>query len=332
MLKKARDLETDYLGDLRGTDIYGPNDERLGTVGDGLIDDVSGNLRYLLVDAGWLKSRRFLLPADQVYAFGDSNNLYANLRQRDIEVLPEFHESLLVSDAAFTTYESEYRRNWRYNADPNHMRPSSVLGRFRDRLHNRYAKERTVASRDVAPVADVTTVGARPTVVYGVYGDREAAEKAVDYLRKDGFNSGDISVVFPDRDLNKEFSIEKHTKAPEGALTGGGAGLVVGGALGWLVGIGTLAIPGVGPLIAAGPIIAALTGVGVGTAVGGIAGALIGLGLPELEAKRYEEEIKRGRILVSVHCASVGVAHTARKALEETGGKAVFLSGEQRAA
>jgi hypothetical protein len=106
----------------------------------------------------------------------------------------------------------------------------------------------------------------------------------------------------------------------------------VGGTLGWLIGIGTLAIPGVGPLIAAGPIVAALAGAGVGSAVGGMAGALIGLGVPELEAKRYEEEIKRGRILVSVRCDSVARAHSVRTVLEDAGGKSVFLSGEQRAA
>ena len=132
--------------------------------------------------------------------------------------------------------------------------------------------------------------------------------------------------MFPDRDMNKEFALEKNTKAPEGAMAGGGTGLVVGGALGWLVGIGTLAIPGVGPLLAAGPIVAALAGAGVGSAVGGIAGGLIGMGLPEIEAKRYEEEIKRGRILLSVHCDSVHCAN-ARKVLDESAAKDVVPLG-----
>jgi hypothetical protein len=132
--------------------------------------------------------------------------------------------------------------------------------------------------------------------------------------------------------MTKEFAVEKNTKAPEGALAGGGTGLVVGGVLGWLAGIGTLAIPGIGPLLAAGPIVAALAGAGAGSAIGGIAGALIGLGLPELEAKRYEEAIKQGRILVSVHCQSMRQAETARKVLDDAGAKEVFLSGERKAA
>jgi hypothetical protein len=115
--------------------------------------------------------------------------------------------------------------------------------------------------------SDVTTVGARPTNVYGTFEDRDKVEKAVERLRKEGFRNNDISVIFPDRDLSKEFAIEKNTKAPEGALAGGGTGLVLGSALGWLVGIGMIAIPGVGPLIAAGPIVAALAGAGVGSAV-----------------------------------------------------------------
>lgn len=332
MLKKASNMESDYLGDLRGTNVYGPNDEKLGKVDDALIDDRSGDLRYLLVDAGWLRSRYFVIPADQVYAFNDGDDLYANLRQQDVESLPEYRDDLLASDAAFDSYESDYRRSWRYDADPGRVRTSSRLANFRDRLRNSFSRPETTLKREVASVPDVTTIGARQTSVYGVFTDRDEVEKAVDRLRKDGFNSRDISVVFPDRELNKEFAIEKNTKAPEGALAGGGTGLLVGGALGWLVGIGSLAIPGVGPLIAAGPIVAALAGAGVGSAIGGIAGALIGLGLPELEAKRYEEEIKRGRILVSVHCDSVGMAHSARKVLEDAGGKSVFLSGEQRAA
>ena len=339
MLRRVSDIDNDYLNDVRGTKLYGPNDEKLGSVEDALVDDVSGNLRYLVVDAGWLKSRRFLVPADQVYGFSDGDDLYANLRQLDVEALPEYRDEMLASEPAFANYESEYRSSWRYDADPSQVRPSSALTRFRDRLRNRFsgaaAAERRPVTRETVPAAVETvpaTIGARPTVVYGVYADRAAAEKTVDRLRNEGFSSRDVSVVFPDREMNQEFAVEKHTKAPEGALTGGGSGLVIGGALGWLVGIGALAIPGAGPLIAAGPIVAALTGIGVGTAVGGIAGALVGLGLPELEAKRYEEEIKRGRILVSVHCDSVGTARSARKVLEDTGGKAVFLSGEQRAA
>jgi hypothetical protein len=164
------------------------------------------------------------------------------------------------------------------------------------------------------------------------YSDQKDVEATISALKDRGFPSSDISVVFPNPGMTKEFAVEKNTKAPEGGLAGGGTGLVIGGVLGWLAGIGTLAIPGIGPLLAAGPIVAALAGAGVGGAVGGIAGALIGLGLPELEAKRYETAIKMGRILVSVHCQNMRPAERARQVLDDSGAKEVFLSGERRAA
>jgi hypothetical protein len=336
VLRKVSDLEGDYLGALKGANLYGPGDEKLGSVHDGLIDDRSGDLRYLLVDSGWLRSRQFLVPADQVYAYGDTEDLYANLQKADVEALPEFRVESLLTPEAFTAYESEYRRGWRSDAGAVQAKSSPRLSRFREDLREVFsrdrASERRTVSRADIPATYVATGTPRPTAVYGIYAAREEVEKVVDRLRREGFLSHDISVVFPDRDMNKEFALEKNTKAPEGALAGGGTGLIVGGALGWLAGIGTLAIPGVGPLLAAGPIVAALAGAGVGSAVGGIAGALIGLGVPEIEAKRYEEEIKRGRILVSVHCESVLAAQKARKVLDDSGAKEVFLSGEQRAA
>src|SRR4026209_1172189 len=127
------------------------------------------------------------------------------------------------------------------------------------------------------------------------------AEKIVERLRAAGFSNNDISVLCPDRAGTKDFAHEQHTKAPEGAATGAGTGGVLGGALGWLVGIGALAIPGLGPFIAAGPIMAALSGAAAGAALGGLAGALIGMGIPEYEAKRYEGKIKDGNVLISVH-------------------------------
>lgn len=120
-------------------------------------------------------------------------------------------------------------------------------------------------------------------------------------LRENGFVNDDISVLFPDRSGTRDFAHEQHTKAPEGAVTGAGTGGAIGGALGWVIGIGALAIPGVGPFIAAGPIMALLAGAAVGATVGGITGALIGMGIPEIEAKRYEGKIKAGNILISVH-------------------------------
>ena len=127
------------------------------------------------------------------------------------------------------------------------------------------------------------------------------AENIVTELKSAGFSNNDISVLFPDKAGTKDFAHEQHTKAPEGAATGAGTGGILGGGLGWLIGIGSLAIPGVGPFIAAGPIMAALAGAGIGAAVGGLTGALVGMGIPEYEAKRYEGKIKEGNILISVH-------------------------------
>lgn len=129
----------------------------------------------------------------------------------------------------------------------------------------------------------------------------EQADQIVDDLRTAGFHNDDISALLPDRRSTHAFAHEHNTKAPEGATTGGVAGMGVGAALGWLAGIGALAIPGVGPFIAAGPIMAALGGAAVGTATGGVIGALVGLGIPEFEAKRYDAKLREGNILISVH-------------------------------
>jgi hypothetical protein len=137
--------------------------------------------------------------------------------------------------------------------------------------------------------------------VFCITTSRPQADRIVDQLRSANFSNNDISVLFPDKDTTRDFAHEKNTKAPEGAVAGASTGGVVGGALGWIVGIGALAIPGVGPFIAAGPIMAALGGAAIGAAAGGIAGGLIGLGIPELEAKRYEGKVKAGNILISVH-------------------------------
>src|SRR6188474_3388293 len=140
------------------------------------------------------------------------------------------------------------------------------------------------------------------TAVFGIYSSRSGVENAVDALKAEAFRNTDISVLFPQNAGTKDFAHEKGTKAPEGAAAGAGTGAVIGGTLGWLAGIGALAIPGLGPFIAAGPIMGALSGVGVGGALGGVAGALVGAGMPEYEAKRYEGRIKNGGALLSVHC------------------------------
>jgi len=169
------------------------------------------------------------------------------------------------------------------------------------------------------------------TAVFGIYRDRTSVENAVDVLRQEDFRNTDISVLFPENQGTKDFAHEKNTKAPEGAATGAGSGAVLGGTLGWLTGIGALAIPGLGPFIAAGPIVAALAGVGVGGAIGGITGALIGLGIPEYEAKRYEGRIKEGGILLSVHCDASNWTKRAKEILQRTGAQDVSSSGEANA-
>jgi ActD protein len=169
------------------------------------------------------------------------------------------------------------------------------------------------------------------TAVFGIYRNRIDVEQAVDALRADGFRSTDISVLFPENEGTKDFAHEKATKAPEGTAAGAGTGAVVGGTLGWLAGIGALAIPGVGPLIAAGPIVAALTGVGVGGAIGGLSGALIGMGIPEYEAKRYEGRVKEGGILLSVHSDNSDWTRKAKDILERTGADDVSSTGEAKA-
>src|SRR5205814_9417776 len=133
------------------------------------------------------------------------------------------------------------------------------------------------------------------------------------------FSNNDISMLFPDKTGTKDFAHEQHTKAPEGATTGGLTGGLLGGALGWLAGIGALAIPGLGPFIAVGPIMAALSGAAVGGATGGVVGALVGLGVPEYEAKRYDGKIRGGNALVSVHTESSREQRRAKKILEKAG-------------
>ncbi|MBI3281116.1 MAG: DUF3341 domain-containing protein [Acidobacteria bacterium] len=167
--------------------------------------------------------------------------------------------------------------------------------------------------------------------IFGIYPDQLSAEDGVDKLREAGFRNTDVSVLLPDNEGTKDFAHEKQTKAPEGAVAGGTTGAVIGGALGWLVGIGALAIPGAGPFIAAGPIMGMLGGIGVGGTVGGLTGALVGLGIPEYEAKRYEGRIKRGGILLSVHCDDTDWARRARNILEQTGAEDIASTHEAKA-
>src|ERR1700747_500474 len=168
----------------------------------------------------------------------------------------------------------------------------------------------------------------KKTAVFGIYSSLASADNATDALVRVGFSASDISALLPDNLGTKEIGTQKATKAPEGAATGAGSGAVLGGALGLLAGIGALAIPGVGPFIAAGPIMAALAGVGVGGAVGGFTGALIGLGIPEYEAKRYEGRIQKGGILLSVRCDTSDEIKRAKEIMKNTGAEDISSTGE----
>lgn len=199
------------------------------------------------------------------------------------------------------------------------------------------------------------------TAVFGIYSTREGAEDAMDALLHGGFAPGDISVLLPENlgkptlvetatassiyqpsdtdayenpaavrsDRVTEIGTVKNTKAPEGATAGASTGAVIGGALGVLAGIGALAIPGIGPLLAAGPLVAALAGIGAGGVIGGFTGALIGMGMPEFEAKKYEGRMQRGGILLAVHCGTRGQVQRAREILAETGADDISRSGEE---
>ena len=164
--------------------------------------------------------------------------------------------------------------------------------------------------------------------VFGIAKSESQAIDIADHLKVAGFTENDVSVLFPDKQGSKDFAHEQHTKAPEGAATGGASGAVLGGALGWMVGIGALAIPGLGVFIAAGPLMATLAGAAGGAAAGGLTGALIGMGIPEYEAKRYEGKVKDGNILLSIHTEDSKERDRAKKILENGGAVDISYTGE----
>ncbi|MGH9884446.1 MAG: hypothetical protein ACREBE_02890 [bacterium] len=166
------------------------------------------------------------------------------------------------------------------------------------------------------------------TAVFGVAVTETQAVRIANALKASGFEDGDISVLFPDRTPRRDFAHEQNSKAPEGAAAGVGAGGLVGGGLGWLVGIGTFAIPGIGPFIAAGPIMAALGGAAIGAAVGGVTGAFVGLGIPELEAKQYEERLRDGNVLISVHTENAEEVERAKMILEREDARDISAARE----
>jgi hypothetical protein len=166
------------------------------------------------------------------------------------------------------------------------------------------------------------------TSVFGLYRDRESLERCLTVLKDGGYDLADVSVLMSENSGGRDLATEKHSKAPEGTVTGA----MIGGVLGLLAGISVLAIPGAGPFIAAGPIVSALAGLGAGGAIGGMAGALIGLGIPEYEAKRYEGRLKEGHILVSVHCSNEDWIRRAKNALEFTGAEDMGVEKEKKIA
>jgi hypothetical protein len=164
--------------------------------------------------------------------------------------------------------------------------------------------------------------------VFCIARDHVQASNIVENLKSAGFSNNDISALLPDKSSTREFAHEKGTKAPEGAITGAGTGGVLGGVLGWLAGIGALAIPGLGPFVAAGPIMAALSGGAIGATAGGIIGALVGMGIPEFEAKRYEARLREGRILIAVHSENSDETKRAKEIFERAGAEDISSSGE----
>jgi len=168
----------------------------------------------------------------------------------------------------------------------------------------------------------------KKTAVFGIFHTEAQADRCVTDLVAAGFSGDDISVLMPNNRGSDDFGLEKHSKAPEGATTGATAGGAIGGTLGLLAAIGVFAIPGIGPIAAAGPIIALLAGLGLGGALGGLTGALVGMGIPEYEAKRYEGHVKAGGVLMSVHCDTADEISRARDLLAQTGAQDIASSGE----
>jgi hypothetical protein len=166
---------------------------------------------------------------------------------------------------------------------------------------------------------------------FGIYSDQTTVSDAVEALKAAGFRGTDISTLYPENLGSKDFGHERHTKAPEGAVAGGGTGAVIGAAAGWVLGTGALMVPGLEPMAVAGPIIGMMGGLGAGVTLGGLLGALAGSGVPEYEAKRYEGRVRRGGILLSVHCDNSDWAKTAKQILKKTGARDIATAGEARA-
>jgi hypothetical protein len=341
MLRRFRDLPSDSItDDIRGANVYDHKNEKLGTIDDIVYDTDRTDGGYAIIDSGgWLRSRKFLIPTNRLETYSD-DEFRLPMGRDEINRLPEFDDSVLADEQRFNQYRTRWSSAWDGStvSTARHHRIQNAENRLRDRHTSATtaipptvtSSPKTVASTHTASTSSTNTN--REVSVYGVFHDRDKVRETVEALKREGFRDQDISVVFPDRDESKNFAVEHNTKAPEGATAGGVTGVVAGGVLGWLAGVGMIAIPGIGPLLAAGPIVAALAGAGAVGVAGGLVGALVGMGVPELEAKRYESEVKAGRILVAVHCDDARFSYSARTALEKAGAKDVFISGRQIAA
>jgi hypothetical protein len=169
------------------------------------------------------------------------------------------------------------------------------------------------------------------TSIYGIYADQNSISEAVNSLKAVGFRTTDISILFPDNVGTKDFGHQKSSKAPEGAVAGGSAGAIVGSMVGWFAGMGTLAIPGLEPFAVAGPVMGMLSGLGVGMLLGAVTGGVTGATIPEYEAKRFAGRIRRGGILLSVHCDDADWSKTAVSTLKKTGARDIGASAEAKA-
>jgi hypothetical protein len=309
--------------DLLGATIYGRDHEKLGTVDDLLLDADDNKIKYAIIDTGgWLKTRRFLVPADALRgAETDTGDfVFDDLDKARIETLPPLDEAALRSDRDFREYEQRYVTQWPMTPTAARI-GSGRLARFEQSL--RGGTHGTAASTSPRPGT---------TVAWGVYDDRKSLATAVGELKDSGFQREDISVLMPDKEASQRLSFKYDTKAPEGIAAGATTGALLGGSLGWLASIGAITIPVIGALLAAGPIVAALAGAGAAGAIGGLAGGLIGLGMPELEAKRYQTELAKGGVLLSVQCSDARFAETAKRILDRTGARDVLITGQLKAA
>ena len=353
MLQRFRDLPDDAITkNIRGANVYGLDNDKIGTIDDVVFDDDSGDPGYAVIDSGgWLTSRKFLVPIEKLQSFrGSDDEFQLPTRREQLQTLPAFEDKYLEDESMFHTYRDRWSSSWS-RPTGNELRHPRLVA-----LEDRFRRPRDLASEDayvtssrptsnvvpmetrridndrVTSINDADTASFNNVAVYGVFHDEEKTREAVNGLKHEGFSDSDLSVVFPDRGDTEKFAVENNTKAPEGATAGGVTGAITGGVLGWLAGVGMIAIPGIGPLLAAGPIVAALAGAGAVGAAGGIVGALVGMGVPEYEAKKYHDELKAGRILVAVQCSDVRFTRSAKEVLDKFGAKEIFTTGQDRAA